>query len=198
MLNHHNYRYFVLDDPEISDAEYDRMMQELIDLENSHPELATPDSPSRRVGSPPLEKFDTISHPAPLLSLDKGTSESDILAFDQRVRRALGNGTDLSYTVEPKVDGVAVALVYRNGVLESGATRGDGFTGELITENIQTIGSVPLVLRRHPEIGTPVFLDVRAEIYMNTDDFRALNRSRMEEGLSLFANPRNASAGSLR
>lgn len=197
-LNHHNYRYFVLDDPEISDAEYDRLMQELIDLENRHPELAAPDSPSRRVGSPPLEKFDTISHPTPLLSLDKGTSESDIHAFDQRVRRALEHAKDLSYTVEPKVDGVAVALVYRNGVLESGATRGDGFTGELITENIQTIGSVPLVLRRHPEIGMPAFLDVRGEIYMNTDDFRALNRGRMEEGLSLFANPRNASAGSLR
>ncbi len=198
LLNHHNYRYYVLDDPEISDAEYDRLMQELIDLENSHPELATPDSPTRRIGSPPLEKFDTITHPTPLLSLDKGISESDIHAFDQRVRRGLDNGEDLSYTVEPKVDGVAVALVYRNGVLESGATRGDGFTGELITENIRTIGSVPLVLRQDAEIGMPAFLDVRGEVYMNTDDFRELNRTRMEDGLSLFANPRNASAGALR
>ncbi len=198
LLNHHNYRYFVLDDPEISDAEYDRLMQELIDLENSHPELETPGSPTRRIGSPPLEKFDTITHPTPLLSLDKGISEADIHAFDQRVRRGLDNDEELSYTVEPKVDGVAVSLVYRNGVLESGATRGDGFTGELITENIRTIGSVPLVLRKDAEIPMPSFLDVRGEVYMNTDDFRELNRGRMEEGLSLFANPRNASAGSLR
>lgn len=200
LLHYHNRRYFVLDDPEISDAEYDRLMQELIELEKKFPGLATPDSPTNRVGSAPLDKFDTISHQVPMLSLDKGFDESDILSFDQRVRRVLKTDKPVYYTVEPKVDGVAVAIVYQNGVLVSGATRGDGYTGELITSNIKTIGSVPLVLQQRDgdDVQPPEFLEVRGEVYMNIHDFRVLNQMRMEKGLPLFANPRNASAGSLR
>lgn len=198
ILHHHNYRYFVLDDPEISDAEYDRLMQELIEIESRFPELSTPDSPTRRVGSPPLDKFETITHHVPMRSLDKGFDESDIIAFDQRVSRSLNTGEKIRYTVEPKVDGVAVALVYQDGALVSGATRGDGYTGELITRNVKTIGSIPLVLQKHEEIDIPEFIDVRGEIYMNISDFRSLNQMRMAQGLPVFANPRNASAGSLR
>lgn len=197
-LHYHNRRYFVLDDPEISDAEYDRMMRMLQDIEEKFPELATPDSPAQRVGSPPLEKFESFMHPSPMRSLDKGVNESDILSFDQRVRRGLGTDEDVYYTAEPKVDGVAVDLVYENGYLVSGATRGDGYVGELITPNIRTIGSIPLVLPDREAVGIPGFLDVRGEVYMNISDFRELNRKRMEEGLPLFANPRNAAAGSLR
>ncbi|MFO7930904.1 MAG: NAD-dependent DNA ligase LigA [Thermodesulfobacteriota bacterium] len=197
-LRYHDHRYFVLDDPEISDAEYDRMMQELIELENSWPQLAVPDSPTARVGSPPLEKFETVPHSVPMMSLDKGFDESDILAFDQRVKRGLKTDKDILYTVEPKMDGVAVELVYRHGVLESGSTRGDGYTGELITSNIKTIRSVPLRLQPPEDISMPGLLEVRGEVFMETTDFKKLNQWRMENGLPLFANPRNASAGSLR
>ncbi len=197
-LRHHNYRYFVLDSPEISDAEYDRMMQELIDLETRYPDLATDDSPTLRVGSPPLEKFDTITHAVPMLSLDKGFDTPDIEAFDQRVKRGLKIGKDVYYTVEPKVDGVAVSLVYRNGRLETGATRGDGSTGEVITPNIKTIPHIPLVLNRSGDVPYPRLLEVRGEVYMDTADFKRLNQWRAEQGFPLFANPRNASAGALR
>jgi len=197
-LRHHNYRYFVLDEPEISDAEYDRLMQELIALEEKWPELVVPDSPTARVGSTPLEKFETIPHSVPMLSLDKGFNETDIRAFDQRVLRGLKTETDIAYTVEPKVDGVAVELVYRNGVLESGSTRGDGYTGELITQNIKTIRHVQLKLQKIGDLPYPSLLEVRGEVYMDTEDFSRFNQGRMELGLSLFANPRNASAGSLR
>lgn len=197
-LRHHNYRYFVLDSPEISDAEYDRMMQELIDIETRYPELATDDSPTVRVGSPPLDKFDTITHAVPMLSLDKGFSPSDIEAFDQRVRRGLKIDGGVYYTVEPKVDGVAVSLVYRNGRLETGATRGDGSTGEVITPNIKTIPHIPLVLHAADDGAYPPLLEVRGEVYMDTADFKRLNQWRAGQGLSLFANPRNASAGALR
>lgn len=198
ILHHHNYRYFILDDPEISDAKYDRLMQELIEIESRFPELSTPDSPTRRVGSPPLDKFETIMHHVPMRSLDKGFDESDIIAFDHRVSRSLNTVEKIRYTVEPKVDGVAVALVYQNGMLVSGATRGDGYTGELITRNVKTIGSIPLVLQAHEEIDIPEFIDVRGEIYMNVSDFRNLNQMRLAQGFPVFANPRNASAGSLR
>lgn len=197
-LHYHDWRYFALDDPEISDAQYDRMMQALIEIESRWPDLATPDSPTQRVGSPPLEKFETISHHVPMLSLEKGFNESDILSFDQRVKRTLKTDADVRYTVEPKVDGVAVALVYENGVLVSGATRGDGYTGERITPNIKTIGSIPLFLQAGGDVPVPDFLDVRGEVYMTVTDFKELNQVRMAQGLPLFANPRNASAGSLR
>ncbi|MCF8110647.1 MAG: NAD-dependent DNA ligase LigA [Desulfobacteraceae bacterium] len=197
-LHYHNYRYFVLDDPEISDAEYDRMIQELLDLEARYPRLATPDSPTARVGSAPLEKFETAAHSVPMLSLDKGFDEKDILAFDQRVKRGLNTKEDILYTVEPKMDGVAVELVYRQGVLETATTRGDGYTGEVITPNIKTISLVPLRLNQPEDLPVPGLLEVRGEVFMETADFKKLNQWRMENGLALFANPRNASAGSLR
>ena len=202
LLHYHNWRYFVKDDPEISDARYDQLMQELIELESKWPALATPDSPTQRVGSPPLEKFDTVSHYVPMLSLDKGFDESDIVSFDQRVKRTLKTDENILYTVEPKVDGIAVELVYRRdtqrSLLVSGATRGDGFVGELITQNIKTIPGIPLVLQDTPDVHLPEILDVRGEVYMTISDFKQLNQTRMEQGLPLFANPRNASAGSLR
>lgn len=197
-IHYHNYRYFVLDNPEISDADYDRMMQELLDLEVRYPQLATPDSPTARVGSAPLEKFETAAHSVPMLSLDKGFDEKDIFAFDKRVKRGLNTEEDILYTVEPKMDGVAVELVYRQGVLEMATTRGDGYTGEVITPNIKTIPLVPLRLNRPEELPVPGLLEVRGEVFMETGDFKKLNQWRMENGLALFANPRNASAGSLR
>ena len=146
-LHRHNYRYYVLDDPEISDAEYDRMMQELIRLERDHPDLSSPDSPTLRVGAPPLEKFETVEHSIPMLSLDNGFNDADMLEFDLRVKRILDTDQTILYTAEPKLDGVAVELVYENGRLISGSTRGDGFRGELITSNVRTIRSVPMVLQ---------------------------------------------------
>ncbi|MFW6297339.1 MAG: NAD-dependent DNA ligase LigA [Desulfosalsimonas sp.] len=197
-IHYHNYRYFVLDDPEVPDAEYDRMMQELLELEARCPQLATQDSPTARVGSPPLEKFETIAHSVPMMSLDKGFDEQDILGFDQRVKRGLKTDRDILYTVEPKMDGVAVELVYRRGMLETASTRGDGYTGELITPNIKTIQSVPLRLNSLDDIPVPALLEARGEVFMETADFKKLNQWRMENNLPLFANPRNASAGSLR
>ncbi|HMA67612.1 MAG TPA: NAD-dependent DNA ligase LigA, partial [Desulfosalsimonadaceae bacterium] len=160
-LHRHNYRYFVLDDPEISDAEYDRMMQELISLEQTHPELASPDSPSARVGSPPLDKFETVRHAVPMLSLDKGFSEEELLAFDKRVHRSLEIDENVRYTAEPKLDGVAVELVYENGRLAMASTRGDGEVGEVITPNIKTIAAVPLVLQVQADEAPPGLLEVR-------------------------------------
>jgi DNA ligase (NAD+) len=142
-LHRHNYRYYVLDDPEISDSEYDRMMLELIRLETDYPDLLSPDSPSLRVGAPPLDKFETIEHSIPMLSLDNGFSDSDVIDFDLRIKRNLGTDSDIIYTAEPKLDGVAVELVYENGRLVTASTRGDGFKGELI--NFHPEGSVQAV-----------------------------------------------------
>ena len=146
-LHHHNYRYYVLDDPEVADAEYDRLMQELIRLEEAYPQLSRTDSPSVRVGAPPLAKFETLAHSIAMLSLDNAFNDDDILEFDRRVKRNLGTDSEISYTAEPKMDGVAVELVYENGKLSAASTRGDGVTGELITANASTIGAVPLVIQ---------------------------------------------------
>ena len=139
-LHHHNHRYYVLDDPEISDSEYDRLMQELIRMEKDYPDLASPDSPSSRVGAPPLAKFDSITHTIPMLSLDNGFADEDILDFDKRIKRNLNRQSDIIYTAEPKMDGIAVELVYEEGKLRTASTRGDGVTGEVITDNVKTIG----------------------------------------------------------
>ena len=147
ILHHHNHRYYVLDDPEISDSEYDRLMQELIRLEIAHPDLASPDSPSARVGAPPLAKFDSIAHSIPMLSLDNAFADDDILDFDKRVKRYLDRQSDVIYTAEPKMDGVAVELVYEAGKLVTASTRGDGITGEVITANVKTIGAVPILMQ---------------------------------------------------
>ncbi len=192
-LHQHNYRYYVLDDPDLSDAEYDRMMRELKELEAAHPELASPDSPTSRVGAAPLDKFDTVAHSIPMLSLDNGFDDNDILDFDKRVKRHLDSEEPILYTAEPKLDGVAVELVYEAGRLIMASTRGDGMTGEVITSNVRTIRSVPLLL--HEQVSR---LEVRGEVFISLEGFKRLNEDRLNRGLSLFANPRNAAAGSLR
>ncbi|UCF92190.1 MAG: NAD-dependent DNA ligase LigA [Desulfobacterales bacterium] len=197
-LHRHNYRYYVLDDPEISDAEYDRLMQALIKLERDYPALVSPDSPTARVGAPPLAKFDTIAHTLPMLSLDNGFSDADILEFDNRVKRFLKTQEEIIYTAEPKMDGVAVELVYENGRLITGATRGDGRTGEVITANLRTIASVPFLIQTDYLPTIPSRLEVRGEVFIGIEVFQQLNQERVEQNLPPFANPRNAAAGSLR
>jgi len=197
-LHRHNYRYHVLDDPEISDGEYDRMMRELIRLETAHPGLSTPDSPTMRVGAPPLEKFETIDHSIPMLSLDNAFSDSDIIDFDRRIKRILKHDDKIIYTAEPKLDGIAVEIVYEDGKLARASTRGDGVRGELITSNVRTIRSVPILLRKNKIITMPSILEVRGEVFLGKEGFRQLNSERLRQKLAPFANPRNASAGSLR
>jgi DNA ligase (NAD+) len=196
-INYHNYRYYVLDSPVISDAEFDRLMQELIRLEEEFPELVTPDSPTQRVGAEPLEKFETVPHRIPMLSLENAFSESEAREFDERVKKFLKINEDLDYVVEPKVDGCAVELVYENGVLTVGSTRGDGYRGENVTQNLRTIRTIPLRLLTHEE-PAPKLLEVRGEVYMEIKEFKKLNEERLAQGEPPFANPRNAAAGSLR
>lgn len=191
LINEHNIRYYVYDDPVITDAEYDALMQELLRLEEQFPELQTPDSPSQRVGAPPLEAFDTVTHRVPMLSLANAFSEDDLRAFDERVRRWLDRD-QVTYVVEPKIDGLAISLTYENGMFVRGATRGDGFQGEDVTANLRTVRAIPLSLPR------PLTMEVRAEVFMTDADFRKLNEQRLRHGEPLFANPRNAAAGSLR
>jgi len=193
-LHRHNYLYYVLDRPEISDAEYDRMLRELLELEREFPELATADSPSQRVGAPPLEKFPSHRHSVPMLSLENAFDEAEMREFDARVRRFLSTSDEIDYVCEMKLDGVAVELVYRDGLLAVGSTRGDGTVGEQVTENLKTIRTIPLVLQPP----CPSLLEVRGEVYMDLKDFQAFNREREEEGEPTFANPRNSTAGSLR
>lgn len=197
-IHYHNYRYYVLDDPEISDAEYDRLMKELIDLETAHPDLITQDSPTLKIGAPPLTGFETATHSIPMLSLDNGFSDGDILEFDQRVRKFLSTNKPIYYTAEPKIDGIAVEIIYENGVLVRASTRGDGINGELITENVRTIRSVPLILHHTDQSTVPSLLEVRGEVFMTKLGFQKLNQERMLENQPIFANPRNAAAGSLR
>lgn len=197
-LHRHNYRYYVLDDPEISDAEYDRLLQELIRLEEKYPQLKRPDSPTVRVGAPPLDKFDSVAHSIPMLSLDNGFNDDDILEFDKRVSRNLGDTDNIIYTAEPKMDGVAVELIYENGKLVTAATRGDGQTGEMITANVKTIQTVPLVMQTHPSTPVPSRCEIRGEVFIGLDAFKQLNQERVQQEQPPFANPRNAAAGSLR
>ena len=193
-INYHNYRYYVLDDPEIPDAEYDRLLRELQRLEAEHPELVTPDSPTQRVGAAPLKEFREVRHEVPMLSLANAFSEEELRDFDRRAREKLGEES-IEYTAEPKLDGLAVTLMYEKGVLVLGATRGDGTTGEDITQNIRTIGTIPLRLlgKDYPRV-----LEVRGEVFMTKKGFEALNRRQRQHDEKLFANPRNAAAGSLR
>ncbi len=195
-LTEHSYRYHVLDDPVIDDETYDLKLKRLTELEDRFPELVTEDSPTRRVGAPPLAAFESADHSIPMLSLDNGFSDEDILAFHQRNLKSIGT-EKLMYTAEPKLDGVAVELTYQKGTLTLATTRGDGRTGEVITDNIRTINSVPLRLIDN-EIQVPEFLEVRGEVIIRHNDFLALNKTRLDKGESAFANPRNAAAGSLR
>lgn len=199
LISYHNDRYYQLDDPEISDAEYDRLMQELITLETRFAgDIDVTGSPTQRVGAPPLEKFDTVSHLIPMLSLANAFSEEDILEFDERIKRFLGTDETISYVVEPKLDGIAVNLLYENGYLKVGSTRGDGTVGENITENLQTIHSIPLKISSPRGTAVPVRIEIRGEVFIGINAFKALNRRRVNEGIAPFANPRNAAAGSLR
>lgn len=196
-IERHNHLYYVLDRPEISDAEYDRLFRRLLDIEASHPEWVTPDSPSRRVGAPPLEAFESLTHRVPMLSLGNAFDEGELRAFDTRIKRFLGAdpAESLDYVAELKLDGLAVSLVYENGVFTTGATRGDGTTGENVTLNLRTIKSIPLRLRL--DNPPPVF-EARGEVLMFREAFQALNQARADAGEPLFANPRNAAAGSIR
>ncbi|HHJ12238.1 MAG TPA: NAD-dependent DNA ligase LigA, partial [Chromatiales bacterium] len=193
-IEYHNYRYYVLDDPEIPDAEYDRLMRELQRLEAEHPEFITPDSPTQRVGAAPRSEFGEVRHRVPMLSLDNCFSEEELRAFVRRVHDRLGIDEPVEFCAEPKLDGLAVSLRYEDGLLVQGATRGDGYTGEDVTANVRTIHSIPLRLRGE----APPVLEVRGEVFMTHKGFEELNRRQREKGEKTFANPRNAAAGSLR
>lgn len=193
-LNQHNHAYYVLDNPTIPDADYDALFQQLQQLEQQHPELVTPDSPTQRVGAAPLDKFGQVQHQVPMLSLDNAFDDADFLAFCQRMADRLDQQTDFSFCAEPKLDGLAVSLRYEAGLLVQGATRGDGYTGEDVTSNIKTIRSIPLRLRGdYPQV-----LEVRGEVFLKLADFEKLNSDAKAQGDKVFANPRNAAAGSLR
>lgn len=205
-IRYHNYRYYVLDEPVISDAEYDALMRELRNLEAAHPELVTPDSPTQRVGAPPSEQFAKVQHAVPMLSLANAFDEAGIRAWYDRTLRMLGSDVPVAFVVEPKIDGLAVTLIYRDGVLVRGATRGDGETGEDVTANLRTIPSIPLRLRPFADgadattnlPAIPPLLEVRGEVYMRIADFVRLNEQLAASGEKVAANPRNAAAGSLR
>jgi DNA ligase (NAD+) len=194
-LNDHNYRYHVLDQPSIPDAEYDRLYHELKDLEQQYPETITPDSPTQRIGDKPLDGFEQVTHRLQMLSLDNVFSKEDLEAFDERVHKGLGVSKAIEYTCEPKLDGVAISLIYEDGLLVTAATRGDGSTGENVTQNVRTIRAIPIKLRGS---GFPELLEVRGEIVMPKKGFEAFNKQALEHDEKLFANPRNAASGSLR
>jgi DNA ligase (NAD+) len=190
----HDYRYHVLDDPTVSDSEYDGLMQELKALEGQHPDLITPDSPTQRVGGTPVADFGVVEHAIPMLSLDNGFSEQDVVDFDRRIHERLKTEADIAYSAEPKLDGLAVSLSYRRGVLLRAATRGDGIRGEDVTANVRTIRGVPLSLRG----AAPELIEVRGEVFMPLAGFKLMNEQAQARGEKVFVNPRNAAAGSLR
>ena len=192
-INHHNYRYYVLDSPEISDDEYDELMRELKRLEEQYPQFLTPDSPTQRVGAAPVEAFGVVEHPLPLLSLGNAFSKEELLAWYTRTSKLVA-GEQFDFVCEHKIDGLAVALTYVNGQLTTGATRGDGLRGENITQNLRTVRSIPLSVSKE----APTRFEVRGEVFLPKDGFNKLNQERTEEGLPPFANPRNAAAGSVR
>lgn len=194
-VNYHNYRYYVLDSPVISDEEYDRLFRKLRALEERY-NYVLPDSPTQRIGAPPLEKFEKVKHAEPMLSLDNAFSYEDVIDFDERVKRLLKAEGEFEYTVEPKYDGLAIELTYKDGLLYKASTRGDGYEGEDVTQNIKTIKAVPLRIEGVKVI--PDVIDIRGEVYMDIEEFEKLNRERELKGEPLFANPRNAAAGSVR
>jgi DNA ligase (NAD+) len=203
-INHHNYRYYVLDDPEITDAEYDQLMRRLEELEQAHPEVRTPDSPTQRVGAAPSQEFRIVQHRTMMLSLGNAMNAEEMVEFDRRIKRFLRSDADIEYVAEVKLDGLAVELVYQDGHLVVGSTRGDGINGEDVTRNIRTIKSVPLRLRKPAASGAgfqpviPAVLEVRGEVILPRRAFERLNQERIKAAEPPFANPRNAAAGSLR
>ena len=195
-LNHYGYQYYVLDDPSVPDAEYDRLYRELQALEKNHPELITKDSPTQRVGDQPLSAFTQVKHEVPMLSLDNVFSADELKDFYKRIQQRLNiEDENIEFSAEPKLDGLAVSLLYEKGVLVRAGTRGDGTTGEDVTQNIRTIHSIPLRLMGE---NIPDLLEVRGEVFMPKAGFEALNRKAIEQNEKPFANPRNAAAGSLR
>lgn len=194
-INDYNYQYYVLDDPSVPDSEYDRQMKALQALEAQYPALVTPDSPSQKVGGQPLGSFEQVTHEVPMLSLDNGFDEADLAAFEKRLQDRLKSTASIAYSCEPKLDGLAVSILYENGVLVRAATRGDGQVGENITANVRTIANVPLKLRGD---NLPERIEVRGEVFMPRQGFENLNNQQRDAGLKVFANPRNAAAGSLR
>ncbi|KAB8141949.1 NAD-dependent DNA ligase LigA [Chloroflexia bacterium SDU3-3] len=195
-IRDHNYRYYVLDDPSVSDAEYDALLRELRAIEAAHPELIAPDSPTQRVGGAPSEKFAKVEHPVPMLSLGNAFDDGDLRAWRDRVLKLLGQGAEVAWVCEPKIDGLAIALTYEQGKFHHGATRGDGAVGEDVSANLRTIKSVPLALQ--PSAPQPSRIEVRGEVYMRSADFEKLNQRLAAAGERIAANPRNAAAGSLR
>ncbi|HIF9325414.1 TPA: NAD-dependent DNA ligase LigA [Photobacterium damselae] len=194
-LDYHGYRYYVEDNPEVPDAEYDRLMQRLLTIESEHPEWVTIDSPSQRVGGVPLDGFTQVKHELPMLSLDNAFNDDELRAFQKRIQDRLNDASAIQYCCEPKLDGLAVSLLYENGVLVQAATRGDGTTGENITNNVRTIRSIPLKLQGND---WPTRIEVRGEVFMPKKGFEQLNQRALKKGEKTFANPRNAAAGSLR
>jgi DNA ligase (NAD+) len=194
VIRKHNYQYYVLDEPIISDHEYDKLLKRLMTLEQKYPEFISSDSPTQRVGAKPIEEFKTARHLVPMLSLSNAFSDKELLDFDQRIKRNYSQ-QDFDYIVELKIDGLAIALVYEDGILQRGATRGDGFVGEDVTQNLRTINSIPLKLREYNHMNR---IEVYGEVYMNRESFKKLNEERNKKGENLFANPRNAAAGSVR
>lgn len=197
LLHYHNYRYYVLDDPIISDAEYDMLLRELKDLEDKYPEFYDENSPTVKIGGKPLNKFEKVEHKLPMLSLEDGFTDEEIIEFDKKVKRFLGLPEDemIEYSLEPKFDGLSIDLIYERGKLKVASTRGDGYIGENVTQNIRTIRNVPLVLSSEPP---PEYLDVQGEVLLTKEEFRRINKERLSKGLPVFANPRNAAAGSVR
>ena len=197
-LEFHNYRYHVLDDPTVSDAEYDLLFRRLVELEAQYPELRDLHSPTQKVGAPPLTKFAQVRHSIPMLSLSNVLNREEMQEFQGRIQRFLKNEAPIEYVAETKIDGVAVELIYENGKLIAGSTRGNGVTGEDITQNLKTVRSIPLTLRPHKQHPIPRLLEVRGEVFLATEPFQQLNRERAAAGEPVFANPRNATAGSLK
>jgi len=195
-INQHNIHYYVQDNPVVSDSEYDELMRKLEKLENENPTLITPDSPTQRIGASPLSEFQSLVHRLPMLSLANAMNKDELKEFDAQVKKGLGLEADIEYAAEPKLDGLAVELVYENGMFTHGSTRGDGTTGENITQNLKTIRAIPLSLTENVPI--PRILEVRGEVFITHTDFKKMNDKRLEEGEQAFANPRNCAAGSLR
>ncbi|MEA3361176.1 MAG: hypothetical protein U9R17_17455 [Thermodesulfobacteriota bacterium] len=202
-IQYHNYQYYILDDPEISDMEYDRLFQRLLQIEKKYPELIVPESPSQRVGAPIEGGFKAAKHSVPMLSLENGFSDKEIREFEERIKRLLARqgiiNHTINYIVEPKMDGLAVELIYENAILKTASTRGDGYSGEDITSNIKTIKSIPLRLlpwKNGPVL--PEYIEIRGEVYMEKKAFQILNKEREKNNEPPFANPRNAAAGSVR
>ncbi len=194
LIHYHDYRYYVLDDPEISDAEYDRLFRELEQLEEQHPELVTADSPTQRVSGKPADKFETVEHRQPMLSLENAFSEAEAREFEERLKRFLRRAEGLDYVLEPKMDGVAINLVYENGHLTIGATRGTASAGKTSRQNLKTIKTIPLLLQAD-KVPVPAFLEVRGEVYIELEEFKKLNADREARGEAGLCQPPQCRGG---